>query len=182
MNVLYTTDRLDLRILHNTSDAPAILDFYERNREFLEPVEPARTTNFYTLEYQRNNMNWEYNAFVKSNYIRIWIFPKNACTPIGCISFSEFQKGVFRRCMVGYKLDHAHYHQGFMTEALSTLLPIVAKEYYLRRIEAMVMPTNLASIHLLENLGFLKEGYLHSFAQINGVWKDHLLYTYLPQI
>lgn len=178
MHLNYQTKRLDLRIL-KPGDEHTILDFYERNRDFLEPVEPTRVNNFYTAEYQRNNLYWEYNAFIKFQYIRMWIFCHNEQIPLGCICFSEMQKSVFSRCMLGYKLDKTACHQGYMLEALAFLLPIVAKEYGLRRIEAMVMPNNLPSIHLLERLGFIKEGYLHAFAQINGTLEDHLLYTYL---
>lgn len=178
MHLNYQTNRLDLRILKPGNEY-AVLDFYERNRDFLEPVEPTRVENFYTAEYQRNNLFWEFNAFVKFRYIRMWIFRHNEQTPLGCICFSEIQKNVFGRCMLGYKLDQEACHQGYMLESLSYLLPIVAKEYGLRRIEAMVMPNNIPSIHLLERLGFVKEGYLHSFAHINGKIEDHLLYTYL---
>lgn len=178
MYIRYQTERLELRILR-PGEANAVLDFYERNRDFLEPVEPLRLNNFYTTEFQQNNLSWEYNAFVKSQYIRMWLFQQGGQTPLGCISFSEFQKGVFGRCMLGYKLDKNACHHGYMHEALSCLLPIVAEEYHLHRIEAMVMPDNTSSILLLERLGFIREGYLHNFAQINGAWRDHLLYAYL---
>ena len=81
--------------------------------------------------------------------------------------------------MVGYKLDERSCHQGYMYEALSCLLPELSQTCHVKRIEAMVLPENLASIRLLERLHFIKEGYLHSFAQINGEWRDHFLYTYL---
>ncbi|MCH5267885.1 MAG: GNAT family N-acetyltransferase [Lachnospiraceae bacterium] len=178
MHTSYRTKRLDLRIL-KPGDENTVLDFYRRNRDFLEPVEPTRIENFYTAEYQRNNLYWEYNAFVKFKYLRMWIFLHDEPTPLGCICFSEFQKSVFCRCMLGYKLDKTACHHGYMLEALGFLLPIVAKEYSVRRIEAMVMPNNIPSIRLLERLGFVKEGYLHSFAQINGSIHDHLLYTYI---
>jgi ribosomal-protein-alanine N-acetyltransferase len=65
-----------------------------------------------------------------------------------------------------------------MKEALSYLLPLVQEEYGFCRIEAYVMPDNTASICLLEQLGFVKEGLLQKFAQINGHRQDHFLYTY----
>lgn len=55
----------------------------------------------------------------------------------------------------------------------------VAKHYEMHRFEAMVLPENESSIRLLEHLHFVREGYLHSFAQINGQYRDHLLYTYI---
>lgn len=179
MHVIYHTPRLDLRILRPGQE-DIVLNFYERNRAFLEPLEPLRAEHFYTLEYQRSNLSCEYNSFVKFNYLRFWLFDKaNPFHAIGTISFSNFRKGAFGSCMLGYKLDQSACHQGYMSEALSSLIPKVFQEYHLHRLEAMVMPGNTASIRLLERLGFIREGYLHSFAQIHGKWCDHLLYTYL---
>lgn len=178
MNVSYTTDRLNLMILQ-PSQADMILDFYERNRSFLEPYEPLRNSKFYTYKYQHSNATCEYNAFFKRSYMRYWLFTKeNTSLPVGTVCFSDFKRGAFRSCMVGYKLDKDNCHKGYMHEALSFLLPIVCKDYMMHRIEAMVMPDNIPSIKLLEKLGFEQEGYLRSFAQINGKWEDHYLYTY----
>ena len=178
MLTYYQSERLELRILKPDSSS-AVLDFYERNRNTLEPVEPLRPQYFYTITYQSRNLTWEYNAFLKSKYIRYWMFRKNSNIPIGCVCFSEFQGGAFHRCMIGYKLDQTATGNGYMQEAIAFLLPLVAKHYEMHRFEAMVLPENESSIRLLEHLHFVREGYLHSFAQINGQYWDHLLYTYI---
>lgn len=179
MNTIYHTNRMTLQILHPGQEN-MILDFYEQNKDFLEPFEPTRMENFYTIEYQRSNLACEYNAFAKFNYMRYWLFlSENPSLPLGSVSFSNFRKGAFSSCIVGYKLAEKACRHGYMYEALSFLVPEVARDCHIRRIEAMVLPDNPASIRLLERLGFTKEGYLHTFAQINGQWKDHILYTYL---
>lgn len=181
MNTIYHTYRMTIQILQPGQEE-MVLYFYDKNRDFLEPLEPARAENFYTLEYQRSNLVCEYNSFTKFNYMRYWLFlPEDMKRPLGSVSFSNFRKGAFSSCVVGYKLDKDACHHGYMYEALSCLLPEVAKTCHIRRIEAMVMPDNLSSIRLLKRLGFVKEGYLHTFAQINGQWQDHLLYAYLEQ-
>ena len=179
MLTTYTTNRLALNIL-SPSMASIVLDFYNRNREFLEPLEPARTNNFYTYNYQYANMSYEYNSFIRNKCLRFWLFLND--TPrktIGSICFNNFLKGAFCSCMVGYKLDMEYCGYGYMYEALHKLIPIVCNEYAIHRINAMVMPENSPSIRLLDKLHFIQEGYLHSYAQINGTWRDHLLYTYL---
>lgn len=179
MNISYTTDRLRICLLQ-PSQADIVLDFYEKNRSFLEIHEPLRVSNFYTYKYQQSNLSCEYNAFFNRSYLRYWFFLKgNDSTPVGTVCFSNFKKGAFCSCMVGYKLDKDYCHKGYMYEVLSFLLPIVCKDYDMHRIEAMVMPDNTPSIKLLERLNFEQEGYLRSFAQINGKWEDHYLYTYL---
>lgn len=178
MNTIYSTERLDLKII-NPGYEDLVLDFYQKNKQYLEPVEPKRVSNFYTPAYQRSNLVYEYDAFIKSDLVRLWLLPKgNPHELLGSICFSNFQRGAFCRCMVGYKLDFAAYHQGYMTEALSFIIPIIMKEYGMRRIEALVLPDNQPSISLLNNLGFKQEGLLHSVAQICGVPRDHLLFAY----
>lgn len=178
MKFEHQTEHLLLRVLH-PDYAGLVLDFYIRNQDFLEPLEPSRHPNFYTLEFQKSNLSCEYNSFIKSSYMRVWLFEKNSPDiAIGTICFSNFLHGAFCSCMVGYKTDKEHLRRGYMAEALSYLLPLVCKEYHFHRIEAYVMPSNLPSIALLEKLAFKPEGLLRRFAQIQGVWKDHYLYTF----
>ena len=47
----------------------------------------------------------------------------------------------------------------------------------LHRLEAACIPTNVASIALLEKSGFAREGYARQYLCINGMWQDHLLYA-----
>ena len=175
----YETNRLLLSTSH-PDKADSVLRFYERNREFLEPYEPVKRPGFYTLDFQRTNLTFEYNSFVKARYLRMWMYLKETPDiPIGTVCFSNFLKGAFSSCMIGYKTDKDHLRQGYMTEALSFLVPLVCREYHFHRIEAYVMPDNPASISLLENLTFHREGLLHDLAQINGKWEDHYISTYL---
>ena len=44
----------------------------------------------------------------------------------------------------------------------------------LHRIEAACIPTNIASVKLLEKTGFQREGYARQYLCINGIWQDHL--------
>ncbi len=36
-----------------------------------------------------------------------------------------------------------------------------------------IQPQNRASIHLVERLGFTKEGFSRRYLKINGEWRDH---------
>ena len=175
----YETKRLLLSVSH-PDKAASVLTFYENNRDFLEPYEPSKRPGFYTLEFQRSNLTFEYNSFVKSRYLRMWFYDNQQPEiPVGTVCFSNFLRGAFSSCMIGYKTDKDHLRKGYMMEALSFLIPLVCREYRFHRIEAYVMPDNLPSITLLEQLTFHREGLLHDFAQINGQWENHYIYTYL---
>lgn len=177
MNTEYTTDRLVLKVL-GPEDAGAVLDFYKRNAAYLEPFEPERAENFFTEDFHRANLSAEYNAFIKFSYLRMWIYEKeNQGCPIGTVCYNNFHNGYFQKCSVGYKIDHGHTCRGYATEALRYTLQLIYEEYRMHRVEALTLPDNGASIHVLEKLGFQKEGYLRDAARINGEWRDHNLYA-----
>ena len=64
------------------------------------------------------------------------------------------------RAELGYVLGRPHWGTGLMHEALQALLRHAFEVLCLRRLEAEVNPANLASVHLLERLGFKREGLL----------------------
>ncbi len=64
-----------------------------------------------------------------------------------------------------------------MSSAVKALVPAVFDLLRLHRIEAACIPTNIASIRLLEKSGFQREGYARQYLCINGIWQDHLLYA-----
>jgi RimJ/RimL family protein N-acetyltransferase len=84
-----------------------------------------------------------------------------------------------RRGEIGYALGRAHWRQGYVHEALQALLRYCFEELNLHRIEADVDPRNLASINVLERLGFQREGYLRERWQVGGQIQDALFYGLL---
>jgi ribosomal-protein-alanine N-acetyltransferase len=66
-----------------------------------------------------------------------------------------------------------------MSAAVRALVPAAFELLRLHRVEAACIPTNVASIRLLEKCGFRREGYARSYLCINGIWQDHLLYARL---
>ena len=47
----------------------------------------------------------------------------------------------------------------------------------LHRLTAHIMPNNTASIHLVERIGFEREGIARKSALIRGIWEDHVIYS-----
>lgn len=174
----YKTSRLILRVL-DENKAQAVCDFYKRNREHFEPYEPERAPSFYTEEYQRKILEAEKRRYEQGRYLRLYLYEQaDPERIIGSVCFDNIRLGSFQSCTVGYKLDMAYQKQGYMLEAMMYCLQkIIFKEYGLHRVEAMVLPENTASIHLLERLGFEKEGVSREFARLRGIWRDHVKYA-----
>lgn len=178
MKECHKTQRLFLRVL-GEGQGKAVCDFYKRNRECFEPFEPERPFHFYTEEFQRRNLAAEYRKYQQHHYLRFYLFEqKNPDYIIGSVCFDDIRMGSFRSCMAGYKLDKKYQGQGYMLEAMTYCLRhVIFGEYGIHRVEAMVVPENTASIHLLERLGFEREGVSRDFARLGGKWKDHVRYA-----
>ena len=95
------------------------------------------------------------------------------------MSFSDITRTDDKNCRVGYKLDQNHTGKGYATEALRTLLPEIHKNLHIHRVEADILLENLPSMRLIERLGFTYEGVARSSHEIDGVWRDHLRYSYI---
>ncbi len=63
-----------------------------------------------------------------------------------------------RNADIGYWLLPEHWHQGIMQNCLQRILHYGFHELQLHRIEAEVEPDNIASIRLIQKLGFHLEG------------------------
>jgi len=168
------TQRLTLRTL-GPSFASKILSFYENNKKFLEEYEPLRPPYFYTKQHQKQLLKWDQDGFNRSIMVRVWLFKKNdPISPIGTIVFSNITRGIFQSCFLGYKIDSFHKEQGYMTEALFKMLEYAFTDLKLHRIEANIMPRNIASFKLVKKFGFKEEGLAKKYLQINGSWQDHI--------
>jgi ribosomal-protein-alanine N-acetyltransferase len=174
MQRVYETERLILKILDKTY-AQLILDYYYKNKSFLEQWEPLRDEEFYTKEYHENQLNNELINIENGNSHRLWIFKKNDNTKvIGSIGFSNIVRGAFLSCNLGYKLDNDEINKGYITEAIQKGIHIMFNDFGLHRIEANIMPKNKASLRAVEKLGFYNEGLAYKYLKINGQWEDHI--------
>lgn len=181
MDLEYETSRLKLKILKgNGFNVRQVLDFFIANRGYFEPYEPTRSHNFYTENYQKTVLNYEYNLAVKLSTVRFWVYQKNNPNQIvGTICFHDIMQSVYQSCSVGYKFHHQFWHQGYAAEAMELGIQIMFEDLGLHRIEAFVMPTNLPSVHLLERLHFQYEGICRQSILICDQWEDHLQYACL---
>jgi len=174
MQKVYETERLLLKVL-DKSYGELVLDYYLRNRLFLEQWEPTRSEEFYTKEYHEEQLAKDLYDIEKGSSFRLWIFNKeNHSKILGSIGFNNIIKGAFLSCHLGYKLDVDEINKGYMTEAIKKGIGIIFNEYQLHRIEANIIPRNTPSLRVVEKLGFYNEGLAYKYLKINGRWEDHI--------
>ena len=80
-----------------------------------------------------------------------------------------------QRAEIGFALSRAVWGRGLMIDALTLLLDFSFSDLGLRRMEADVDPENVASIGLLERLGFQREGYLRERWCVGGKVTDSVI-------
>ncbi len=173
------TQRLLLRLLNETA-APAVLDYYRRNRQFHQPWFASRPDSVFTLRQQQLNLAAEWSEFQSGRAVPFWLFTvDHPYRVIGRMAFTQIVRGCFHSCFLAYHLDQDYRGRGLAFEAGQAAIPRLFEDFNLHRIEANIMPANHKSIALAERLGFELEGLSVRYLQINGVWQDHLHYVRL---
>ena len=77
---------------------------------------------------------------------------------IGQTDLSEIKGSPYNSCELGFSIDQELTGQGLMLESLSMLLHWLITQLGMQRISAHYLPENDKSAHLLQILGFEKEG------------------------
>ena len=173
-------DRVFLR-LPRRADWRDWMELRRDSREFLVPWEPL----------------WRDNALSRSQFLRrvrvqraearagsgygFLIFRRADEALLGGIALSNIRRGVAQSATLGYWIGKAHARQGYMTDALATLLSFSYLDLGLNRVEAACLPNNEASKALLLGAGFSQEGLARGYLRINGAWQDHLLFALLSK-
>jgi [ribosomal protein S5]-alanine N-acetyltransferase len=159
--------------LYKTSDASELANLHTRNREFFQRVCPLLPEAFYTEEHQKIRIERALKMTDEGQLYAFGIFLKATDKLIGDISLTQIARGDLQNCYTGFTLDKEYNAMGYTTEALQLVVDFAFRELKLHRIEAGAMPDNLASIRVLEKVGFKKEGIAKENLKINGKWTDH---------
>jgi ribosomal-protein-alanine N-acetyltransferase len=172
-----TTERLVLR-LARPADVPAIRYSARKNLEHLRPWtarpppgEDPTSLTAVSKEVLRTRKAWkrgEGHAF--------WMFdPDSDERVLGRVQLSSILRGAFQNAYLGYWCDGDHQGRGLTTEAVRAVVGCAFELLELHRVQAAVMPRNVASLRVLAKLGFRREGLAERYLQIAGAWEDHVI-------
>jgi ribosomal-protein-alanine N-acetyltransferase len=165
--------------------APVMSDFMEwaslRNvsRSFLTPWEPTWPADDLTRTAYRQRLRRYAEDMRTDQAYPFFLFRSEDSALLGGLALANIRRGVAQAGSLGYWTGAPFIRRGYMTAAVRALIPVAFDVLRLHRLEAACIPTNLASIRLLEKTGFRREGYARSYLCINGTWQDHLLYARL---
>ncbi|WP_046733659.1 GNAT family N-acetyltransferase [Streptomyces humi] len=96
---------------------------------------------------------------------------------IGDIGVRRAEDG--RQAELGFTFDPAFQGRGYATEAVTRVARSLLLEDGLHRLSADCDSRNVRSAHLLERVGFRREGHLRQSTWMKGEWTDDLLYGLL---
>jgi [ribosomal protein S5]-alanine N-acetyltransferase len=160
-------------------NAEELLEYYKKNKRYLEPFEPTKDSGFYTVENQRKILNNNYKEFLNGVTIELGIFKEEKL--IGKIKLSRILYGSFKNGMLGYSIDENEQGKGYMKESVNLFLKYAFDECELHRIEASALVNNKKSIGVLTGCGFKMTGINEKYLLINGKWMDHATYYILKE-
>jgi [ribosomal protein S5]-alanine N-acetyltransferase len=151
----------------------------ETSRDFLTPWEPTWPSDDLTRSAFRRRLK-RYSEDIRTDQsYALFIFRRDDSALVGGLTLANIRRGVAQAASVGYWMGQPFVRRGYMTAAVKAMLPFAFNTLRLHRVEAACIPTNAASIRLLEKCGFSREGYAREYLCINGIWQDHLLYARL---
>ena len=151
------------------------------SRSYLTPWEPAWARDDLSRQMYRRRLR-SYAKDVRDDLgYSFFICDASNVMLVGGITLSNVRRGSAQTASLGYWVGKPYAGQGRMKEAVKTILPFAFRTLLLHRIEAACMPANAASIRVLEESGFAREGLARSFLKIDGRWEDHFLFAALNQ-
>ena len=172
------TRRLALR-LPEMSDHAAWVSVRREGADFLRPWEPSWSTDHFSRRAFRNRVYWAQRAREEGRALAFFLIRRQDARLIGALTLDNIRRGPAQSAQVGYWIGPEFARQGHMSEALAATLNYAFETLDLSRIEAACLPGNEASRGLLEGSGFRYEGKAARYLQIDGRWRDHVLYAVL---
>ena len=169
------SERVVLRPAERT-DFDAWAGVRSESRRFLTPWEPSWTSDALSRgAFRRRLARYAADWRADQGY-SLFVFRREDNQLMGGIGLTNVRRGVAETGSLGYWIGEPFARRGLMTGAVQALVPFGFGSLRLHRLEAACIPTNTASIRLLEKAGFVREGYAREYLCINGLWQDHLLF------
>lgn len=152
------TERLILRSLDGKD--------IEAMQEYLSNGDYMKYTDYpsnFTINIEIINM-WKNDAYNAKAMLRWCIALKDSDLCIGNIYlFLPDGNDISGRKMdIGYEISEKYINKGYITEAIKKVVEYGFKEMGLKRIQAQIIPENIASIRAVEKCGFVNEGTLRN--------------------
>lgn len=177
-NLRLETERLTLRLPRH-ADFRAWAALRHQSRDFLTPWEPVWADDHLTRKSFTARVYWAQRSVNQGSAVPLFIFRRADDALLGAITLDNVRRGPAQSGTLGYWVGLPFVRQGYMREAIGGVCHYAFRAMDLSRLEAACLPENAASRGVLEKAGFKYEGVAQSYLQINGRWRNHVLYANL---
>ena len=171
------TERMVLRLPAH-GDYSAWSNLRAESREFLTPWEPVWHADHLSRRAFTNRVYWAARASRSGTSLPLFLVRQDGVL-LGAITLDGIRRGPAQMGTLGYWVGAPFARKGYMREAIGAVVGHAFGPMDLSRIEAACLPENVASRGALESCGFKYEGVAQSYLQINGRWRNHVLYSIL---
>ena len=172
------TERLTLRPPQHSDFRPWVA-LREASRDFLTPWEPTWAPDHLSRKSFTNRVYWAQRSISQGTAVPLFLFRREDEVLLGAITLDHIKRGPSQSATTGYWIGEPHKRQGYMREAIQAVVHHAFSTLDLSRIEAGCLEENKPSRRLLEKCGYKYEGVAQSYLQINGRWRNHVLYANL---
>ena len=146
---------------------------------FLQPWEPTWAPDHLSRRGFSNRVLWSRRSIDSGTGLPLFLFHAETNDLLGAITLDNIRRGPAMAATLGYWIGARYARQGYMREAIRAVTHHAFKAMDLSRLEAACLPENAASRAVLESSGFKYEGVAQSYLQIDGRWRNHVLYANL---
>ncbi len=167
------TQRLRLKPIE-LNDAPSLFTFWS------DPIvsKHMNIETFLEVSQAEQMILLLQKLSVEQKACRWTIILKHTSQVIGSCGFNYFDLAN-ERTEIGYDLGYPFWGNGYVPEALQSLLSFGFHELGLNRIEAKVEPENVNSRKVLKKLHFVEEGTLRQYEKSKGQFVDLIMFSVL---
>lgn len=172
------TERMTLRLpMHG--DYRAWSQLRESSAEHLMPWEPVWAHDHLLRKAFTNRVYWAGRAEALGTALPLMLIRREDQRLLGAVTLDNIRRGPVQAGTIGYWIGAPFARRGYMKEAVLAVVHFAFASLDLSRIESACLPENVASRGVLEKTGFKYEGVAQSYLQINGRWRNHVLYANL---
>ncbi|MEM7519873.1 MAG: GNAT family protein [Pseudomonadota bacterium] len=172
------TERLTLRPpIH--SDFRPWTALRVQSRDVLTKWEPTWADDHLSRKAFTNRVYWAQRSVTGGTALPLFLIRREDNALMGAITLDNIRRGPAQCGTLGYWTGAPFMRQGYMREAIDAVVHQAFNRLDLSRVDAACLPENEASRGLLEKTGFKYEGVAQSYLQIDGRWRNHVLYAAL---
>lgn len=157
-------------------DYAAWSELRQSSRAHLQPWEPVWSADAHARATYRYKLRRYAEEAREGRGFAFLIFRAEDDALVGGITLSNVRRGPSQSATVGYWMGVRHVGRGYAKRAVRATLRFAFGPLGLHRIEAACQPENERSRRVLLGAGFREEGMARQYLNINGDWRDHLLF------